>query len=122
MPNKLSEEDREVLHRLLQVVEIVREMKANMSVTMLSSLLRTALNEGKSVAELTKDAGVAQSVMSRHILDLGPMTRDREVGLQLVEHRLSPTNLRIHEIVLTRKGLSLMGRIADTLKGSQRRR
>jgi len=111
----LSAQDHEVLQRLLWVLEEFKDLRPGIQVHMVAALVRVALNEGKSVAELTRDAGQPQSVMSRSLLDLGPMTRDREPGLQLVEHRLSPMNMRQHEMHLTKKGGTFMRKIASFL-------
>lgn len=119
--DNLPEQDREVLERLLWVLETFKGLRPGIQVHMIVALVRVALNEGKSVAELTRDAGVAQSVMSRALLDLGPMTREREPGLQLVEHKLSPTNMRQHEMYLTKKGASLMRKVASMLTPNHKR-
>ena len=115
MTDNVGDEDRTVLERLLWVVEALREVKPNIRAHEIGAYLRVALSEGKSVAELTKDAGVAQSVMSRALLDIGPRDRSGEAGAGLVEHRLSPVNMREHQVVLTRKGVSLARKIAGML-------
>ncbi|MFL6834592.1 MAG: hypothetical protein ACJ8F0_18580 [Xanthobacteraceae bacterium] len=86
-----------------------------MPVHMVSAFIRVAIKEGKSVQELTKDAGVVQSVMSRCLLDLGPRDRSGGPGLGLVEHKLSPMNFKEREIMLTRKGVALARKIAGML-------
>lgn len=113
--SNLAEQDREVLERLLWVLETLKDIRPGIQVHMASALVRVALHEGKNVAELTRDAGVPQSVMSRNLLDLGPMTRDREPGLQLIEHKISATNMRQHEIFLTKKGVSFVRKLAAML-------
>jgi hypothetical protein len=119
--NHLTADDRIVLERLLWVLETLRTLKPGIQVHMVAAFLRVALNEGKSVADLTRDAGVAQSVMSRALLDLGPMTRDRDPGLGLIEHKLAHMNLRIHEVHLTKPGVSLARKLAQMLSPAKRR-
>lgn len=117
--DNLSRDERAALERFLQVLETLRDLKPNMPLHMAAAFVRVSLREGASVADLTRDAGVAQSVMSRHLLDIGPQNRDREPGLGLIEHKLSPGNLRVHEVVLTRKGISYARRIARLLLGQR---
>ena len=119
--NNLTEAERPALQRLLWVADHLREIKPNMRIHELAAYLRVALNEGKSVQELTVDAGVAQSVMSRALLDIGPLNRNKEPGAGLVEHRLSPVNMREHQVMLTKKGITLAKRIASMLINQGRR-
>jgi DNA-binding MarR family transcriptional regulator len=86
-----------------------------MTVSQAIALLHVALNEGMSVGDLAEKVRVGQSVMSRHLLDLGPFTRSKDPGANLVQHRMSATNMRVHEIVMTPKGAGLMRRIVKLL-------
>jgi DNA-binding MarR family transcriptional regulator len=115
-----TREEREAMERVLWMLDDLRKLKGNLSVHHAMALLRVALGQGKSVAELTKEAGVPQSVMSRHLLDLGPMDRNRDPGMGLIEYRLSKTNLLVHEVILTRKGLAKMKQLVSWLLPSNR--
>ena len=77
---RLSKEEKIALERVLWALEDLRTVDKTLSLHHATALLRVAISEGKSVAELVREAGVAQSVMSRHLLDLGPMDRNRNPG------------------------------------------
>jgi DNA-binding MarR family transcriptional regulator len=71
-----------------------------------------ALDEGKSIGEYARKAGVTPSVMSRHILDLSDSTRRiNDRGMELVVTKLNPENRREHVVYLTEKGKGLLSKI-----------
>jgi hypothetical protein len=67
----MEDVDRRVLVRLLTVMERFRRVRHTMPIHLVEALLRVATNEGKSVITYARDSGVSQSVMSRHLLELG---------------------------------------------------
>jgi DNA-binding MarR family transcriptional regulator len=54
---------------------------------------------------------VSKSVMSRHLLDIGPRMRNQSTGFELVETRPNMAELRRHEVYLTPKGRGLAERM-----------
>ena len=74
-----------------------------------------AQEEGLSVSEYAKQAGVGQTTMTRHLLDIGLQTRKREPGLNLVMQRQDPLDLRRHQAFLTDKGRALLTRVLDCM-------
>jgi hypothetical protein len=72
------------------------------------TFLLVALNEGQGVMEYAEKAGVAQTVMTRQLLDIGSQNRKREPGYGLVMQRLDPLNLRRHQTFLTKEGRALL--------------
>ena len=73
----------------------------------LTSFLLVAMEEGLSVSDYAKKAGVSNSVMSRHLLDIGDRSRHGEPGFGLVTFSPRMENLREHEYRLTAKGKML---------------
>lgn len=69
--------------------------------------LHVAMDEGHDVGEYALRAGVSKSVMTRYILDLSNHMRSGEEGLGLLERRPDPTELRRHQVFLTRHGHAL---------------
>jgi DNA-binding MarR family transcriptional regulator len=65
------------------------------------------------VNDYAKQAGVNKSVMSRHLLDIGPRMRNQSTGFGLVEGRRSLEEMRRVEVYLTAKGRRLAERIRD---------
>ena len=117
-PQNTTQEQRDCIKMLSVLVEL-RAQRASMTVSQAIALMHVAINEGMSVGDLAIKIGLKQSVMSRHLLDLGPFTRSREPGANLVEHRVGTKSLRVHEMFLTPKGAGFFRRIAN-LCGSAR--
>jgi DNA-binding MarR family transcriptional regulator len=69
------------------------------------------MNEGITVSELAKIAGVAQTVTSKHLKDLsGPRYDYTRVDVD-------PENLRQHRVTFTPKGRAVLHKMLDTLRG-----
>jgi DNA-binding MarR family transcriptional regulator len=107
---------RRAVGRLLTVMERFRRVRHTMPVHLVEALLRVAHHEGKSVIQYAREAGVSQSVMSRHLLELGNQYVKGEPGLGLVEKRTSSHSLREFEVTLTKKGRDTVEEIVDLLQ------
>jgi DNA-binding MarR family transcriptional regulator len=86
-----------------------------MPIHTVTAFLQVALDEGSSVIDYARKAGVAQSVMSRHLLDLREIHRTGSEGLGLIEARPSLEELRRFEVYLSDKGRALAHQIARSL-------
>jgi DNA-binding MarR family transcriptional regulator len=75
----------------------------DMPLQYVTSFLLVAMDEGRGVNEYAERAGVSKSVMSRHLLDIGPRMRNQSTGFGLVEQRPNMHELRRHEVFLTPK-------------------
>lgn len=106
-----SADDKVQLRRILAILESFRTIHPEAKVRWLSEILSVAIDEGESVREYAKKLKLAYNVASVDLLALGPMLRNREQGLDLIEARPNPDDLRRHEVTLTPKGRSLVGRI-----------
>jgi DNA-binding MarR family transcriptional regulator len=95
---------------------MVEEVRRDLPTQLLRMFLLIAQYPGRSVKEYAEYAGVAQSVASRHILDLGQRNRRMEDGFDLVEARPAPRELRRHEVYLTHKGASLLRKMKLALE------
>jgi DNA-binding MarR family transcriptional regulator len=60
---------------VLDIISAFQAYNPTMPIQMAASFLLVAKNEGKSLRELCDLSGVAQSTMSRHLLDLGERNR-----------------------------------------------
>src|SRR5262245_49120656 len=85
------------------------------------AFLLTTLHEGAGVRDLAQRAGVSQSVMSRHLLDIGGRNRHKEPGFGLVTCRQDPNELRKHEVSLTPKGVALVHQLVRLLQQVSKR-
>ena len=100
---------------LLTAMEAFKELRHTMPAQYIVAFLLVALDEGKAVGEYAVKAGVAPSVMSRHLLDIGPRNRHMEEGFGLIETKPNIMNLREHSVYLTDKGRALFHKITRQL-------
>lgn len=124
MPNgsrsTLTEEERRGLATLLNALEPFFAERETIPAQLIKSFLIAAMHEGEGVTELGKRAGVSQSVMSRHLLDIGDRNRHMQEGFGWVTHKTDPMELRKREVVLTHKGTALVHKVLRALLGGKR--
>lgn len=107
--------DRRVIRRLFNVLERFRLVRQTMPVHLLTALFRVYLEEGKSVIHYARESNVSQSVMSRHLIELGNEPYHGKPMLGLIEKRMSPTSLREYEVYLTPKGRRVVKEVGQIL-------
>lgn len=107
--------DKKKLEMCLGGIDMFLAIRHTLPGHYMRAFLLIALNEGMGVTEYAKLSGVAQSVMSRHLLDLGDKDRKGGKGLGLVTMRQDPLNLRRHQVMLTDKGRALAGAIVRAM-------
>lgn len=112
----MEDEDRQALQRLYAALDEVKGISLHMPIGQLMAFLVVALNEGKSMKELTKIANSNISTMSRQLIDLGQRNRRMEPGYMLIEQRQNPMNLRENQYSVTLKGNHLLKGILKHLK------
>jgi DNA-binding MarR family transcriptional regulator len=110
-----NEGEELILRDFLSALEPFREIRQTMPLQYVVSFLLVAVDEGRGVTEYAERAGVSQSVMSRHLLDLGDRNRHKEPGFGLVTYKPSMENLSKHEYYLTPKGKGVAHRILREL-------
>lgn len=107
-----SDTDKKHLRELLSVLDMFTTKRATMPIQYIRMFLLVALEEGLSVNELSKRSGLAQSVTSRHLLDIGEATsRIDGEGFNWVEHRENPENLKQRQITLTDEGKGFLQKV-----------
>lgn len=99
--------------RLRLALERLKAADPNMTVSIAISLLQVAAFEGRSLREYSDMLNLAQSTMSRHLLDLGIMRRDRSPGLGLIEQRQDKDDLRKNVYCLSPKGRELVHQLDE---------
>lgn len=112
----LTDEEKRDLRAFHLAHDPFREIRADMPMQYVTTLLLVALNEGRGVNYYAREAGVSKSVMSRHLHDVGDADRMGKVGYGLVEHRPHPTQLRNVEIYLTPKGRAFMLKVRRAMQ------
>lgn len=113
---KLSDEDSKAVKNVLAWMDAFREVRPTMPLQHAYTFLMVAMDEGRSVSEYAERAGTAQTVMTRHLLDIGEQTRTREPGLGLVVRKTDPMDMRKHQVFLTVKGRALLHKIMRAAK------
>lgn len=99
------------LRDAVALLDVFRSVRATMPLQHAYTFLLVAMEEGLGVLEYAERAGVAQSVMTRHLLDIGLQTRKREPGLGLVIQRPDPLDMRKHQTFLTPAGKALLHKV-----------
>jgi DNA-binding MarR family transcriptional regulator len=110
-----DKEKAKVLNVWRQSMMPWRKIRHTMPLQYLHTFALVAVYEGRSVQEYSELAKVGQTVMSRHLLDLGARNRHLEPGFGLIEARPARDDLRRHEMYLTREGRALRDELAEIL-------
>jgi DNA-binding MarR family transcriptional regulator len=111
----LAEPEKEAMARLMGALEPFRALRGTMPLQYVFAFLLVALEEGEGTSEYARRAGVSQSVMSRHLLDIGDRNRHMMEGFGLITQRQDPMNLSKHQCMLTPKGRALAHQIVRAL-------
>jgi DNA-binding MarR family transcriptional regulator len=118
-PVKLNEflaDDRQVLSAALTFLDAFRDIREDIPATHIYSFLQVALEEGLGVHDYAQRVGMPSTTMTRHLLDLGTMTRKRKPGLGLLIQRMDPMDMRRHQTFLTPEGRALMHKVIRIMK------
>jgi DNA-binding MarR family transcriptional regulator len=113
--HSLPEEQLKVMRAIALATETFMSVRREMPLQYLRSFLLVVMYPGKSVIEYARLAGVSQTVMSRHLLDIGDRARDRSAGFGLVTTRPNPWNQREKQVLLTEKGKQIAHKMARAL-------
>jgi len=116
----LSDTHKRSLWTLDEALNIFCEVtgRQDMPLQYLRAFLKVPQDEGMTVNDYAERVGVSKSVMSRHLLDIGPRARNASLGFGLVEHRARPHDFRAHEVFLTPKGRALAERLSRYLENA----
>lgn len=97
------------INRLLEMVSAVdHEMPLQQARCL---FIIAASEEGMSLSDIAKKAGIGLATASRYVGALGSINRKREEGLQLIESFEDPMERRKKIIRLTPKGRAVVRRI-----------
>jgi DNA-binding MarR family transcriptional regulator len=107
--------NQEEMHDRARGLLLALEPARDLPVSKLMTLLTVALKEGLTVDDYAKRAEISATTMSRHLLDLGEVDRNKKAGRGLVEGRTNITNQREKVYGLTPIGRALLTRIVEAL-------
>jgi len=112
---KSADDEKKVLASLLKALKPFRAYRNTMPLQYVTAFLLVATDENQNVSEYAKRAGTSQSLMTRHLADLGAVNRYHEEGFGLVEGYDDIMDRRNRLIRLTAKGQRLVGQIFGSL-------
>jgi DNA-binding MarR family transcriptional regulator len=81
----VTAEQRALLKSQLNALKPFRKVREAMPLQYVTAFLLVATEENLNVTEYAKRAGTSQSLMTRHLMDLGAVNRNHEEGFGLVE-------------------------------------
>lgn len=117
MAKMLTDAERKAATAFLRGLDVFTELRTAIPSQYLRTFLFVAMDEGKPIGEYARKAGVAPSVMSRHVLDLSDGSRRvSDEGLGLLVSKLNPNNRREHIVYLTDVGKAVFGKIVRNLE------
>lgn len=111
----LSAEEKAYCRALMLALEPFRDIRPTMPLQYVYTFLQVATEEGKTSTEYAKNLDVSVTVMTRHILDIGPRNREQSAGFGLVNAERDPQDLRRHRVRITPIGKALVRRIMNAL-------
>jgi DNA-binding MarR family transcriptional regulator len=111
MSEKFTEEEKDAARALLAALEPFRAMRPTIPLQYVHLFLNIVLEEGKSVSEYERDLGTAQTVMSRHLKEIGERARSKQEGLGLVMQKADMNDMRKHLVHVTPLGKSTMHKV-----------
>jgi DNA-binding MarR family transcriptional regulator len=106
-----SDPQAAIIKQMLALFDPLFNIRGAMPARCIQAFLLVAQEEGLSVGELAKRAGVSPTTMSRNLLDMTDRDRNYESGAGLVESRENILNRREKLYSLTPKGRALIASI-----------
>jgi DNA-binding MarR family transcriptional regulator len=112
----LDEETREYARTLLLALQPFDDLSPRMPLSYVMAFLQVAVQEGQQVGDYAQKRGISATVMTRNLLDIGDLNRQREPGLGIVTTERDLFDLRKHNTKVTPKGAGLMAKVVNALK------
>jgi DNA-binding MarR family transcriptional regulator len=103
------------LKNALKALKPFIDLRDTMPLQYVRAFLLVATEEGLNVSEYAKRAGTSQSLMTRHLADLGEINRYHEEGFGLVEQYSNVMDKRDRLMRLTTKGKHIARVMCDAL-------
>jgi DNA-binding MarR family transcriptional regulator len=109
-------QQRATLKSQLNALKPFRSVRKEMPLQYVQAFLLVATEENLNVTEYAKRAGTSQSLMTRHLMDLGPVNRYHEEGFGLVEAYDDLMDRRNRLIRLSAKGMHVVWEMCEAFK------
>lgn len=115
-PKALSDTQKTVLKSYFEGLQPFRTLRETMPLQYVTAFLLVATDENKNVTTYARRAETSQSLMTRHLADLGSVNRYHEEGFGLVEAYEDITDRRNKLIRLTKKGRDVVLDMCEAMK------
>jgi DNA-binding MarR family transcriptional regulator len=115
LKQSIPDDEKAVLASLLKALKPFHDLDSTMPLQYVTAFLHVALKEGQTVSEYAKILGTSQSLMTRHLADIGKINRYHEAGFDLVEAKDDLMDRRTKRNQLTAKGQRLVGQLLGAL-------
>jgi DNA-binding MarR family transcriptional regulator len=108
--------EKDILKATLATIDPFTNIRSTMPVQYIVAFLLVAIDEGQSVTEYARRAGINPSLMTRHLSDIGEVNRDHDEGFGLVELETDLMDRRFKKVKLSVKGRGVVAKIVRALK------
>lgn len=112
----LTEEQRAAARTLYLQLKPFRDVNRFMPLSYIDAFLQVAMDEGKAVSDYAAKSGISATVMTRNLLDIGDLNRNREPGYGMVTQERDLMDLRRHNARVTPKGRTMMDHVHHVLQ------
>jgi DNA-binding MarR family transcriptional regulator len=100
----------------LDALEPFYNLRKTMPLQYVTAFLLVAMEENQNVTEYAKRARTSQSLMTRHLADIGMINRYHKPGFGLVEMYADLMDRRNKLVRLTAKGKAIVGKMCEAFK------
>jgi DNA-binding MarR family transcriptional regulator len=107
--------EKDLLKVALACIEPFTDIRSTMPLQYVKAFLLVALDEGLSVTEYARQAGISPSLMTRHLSDIGEVNRYHEGGFGLVEQETDLMDRRYKKAKLSVKGKGIVAKMVRAL-------
>ena len=110
------EKQRKITKSMLAALKPFRDFRETMPLQYVQAFLLAATEENLNVSTYATRAGTSQSLMTRHLLDLGEVNRYHEEGMGLVEAYRDMMDRRNVLIRLSVKGKAVVSEMCEAFE------
>jgi DNA-binding MarR family transcriptional regulator len=112
----ITAEQTKLLKSQINALKPFRSLRDTMPLQYVSTFLLVATDEHQNVTEYAKRTGTSQSLMTRHLADLGTVNRHHKKGFGLVELYEDVMDRRNKLVRLTARGQSIVREMCEAFK------
>jgi DNA-binding MarR family transcriptional regulator len=109
----ITSEQMCVLKSTLNAFKPFTSLRATMPMQYVTTFLAVAADEGQNVTTYAKRVGISQSLMTRHLSDLGAINRNHGEGFGLIDGAPDLMDRRNRLMRLSAKGKNVVNEICE---------